>query len=276
MKRKDGKLVKNMDSIHKIMPFLMVNRTESEVYMTETFDITDLMKYIDKKNKNSENKITLFHAVIAAFSKTIYNRPLLNRFIAGKRYYDRNDISFGFIAKNKLTDNSEERIIILKVKENMKLDDITNFITKRVEKTRKENTNSINNTLGLVTMLPRPILSFIMWFFRKLDFYGLVPSFISDDDLNYSTVLISNLGSIKSDCCYHHLNNYGTNSIVATIGTIKEENKRKYVSIAFTADERIADGFYFAKSIKLLKQILENPIYLEKDLNEKVEIQNKK
>ena len=101
MKRKDGKLVKNIDSTHKIMPFLMSNRTEAEVYMTETFDITKLMEFIEEKNKVNENKITLFHAVIAAFSKTIYNRPLLNRFVAGKRFYDRYDISFGFIAKPK-------------------------------------------------------------------------------------------------------------------------------------------------------------------------------
>ena len=276
MKRKDGKLVKNIDSTHKIMPFLMANRTEAEVYMTETFDITKLMEFIEEKNKDNENKITLFHAVIAAFSKTIYNRPLLNRFVAGKRFYDRYDISFGFIAKNKFSDNSEERLVILKIKEDMKLQDITNSIIKKVQKTRKENTNEMNDTLGIVTWFPRPITSFIMWIFRKLDFYGLVPKSISDGDLNYATVLISNLGSIGCDSCYHHLNNYGTNSIVATIGTIKEVKNKKIVDISFTADERIADGFYFAKSIKLFKELLENPKYLEHVLNEKIEIQNKK
>ena len=93
-----------------------------------------------------------------------------------------------------------------------------------------------------------------MWIFRKLDYYGLVPKSISDTDPNYSTVLLSNLGSIKTNCCYHHLNNYGTNSVVSTIGVIKEKNvldkqgkvkTRKYVDISFTLDERIADGIYF-------------------------------
>lgn len=104
--RKDGMRVTNLDAVHKIMPHLMENRCNAEVYSYETIDVTDLLKYLDKLNKNSEQKITLFHAVVTAIAKTIYNRPLLNRFVAGKRFYDRNYISISFVAKNKLEDNA--------------------------------------------------------------------------------------------------------------------------------------------------------------------------
>ena len=124
--RKDGMRVTNLDAVHKIMPHLMENRCNAEVYSYETIDVTDLLKYLDKLNKNSEQKITLFHAVVTAIAKTIYNRPLLNRFIAGKRFYDRNYISISFVAKNKLEDNAEERLIILKTNYNMNLFDISN------------------------------------------------------------------------------------------------------------------------------------------------------
>lgn len=283
--RKDGMRVTNLDAVHKIMPHLMENRCNAEVYSYETIDVTDILKYLDKVNKNSEQKITLFHAVVTAIAKTIYNRPLLNRFVAGKRFYDRNYISISFVAKNKLEDNAEERLIILKTNYNMNLFDISNKILTSVQKTRKENSNELNNTLSLVTMWPRCIINIIMWIFRKLDYYGLVPKSISDTDPNYSTVLLSNLGSIKANCCYHHLNNYGTNSVVSTIGVIKEKNvldkqgkvkTRKYVDISFTLDERIADGIYFAKSIRLLKYILENPKLLEDELSTKIEIEESK
>ena len=282
--RKDGIRVKNMDATHKIMPYIMKNRSDAEVYTTEKIDITKLMKYLDKINKTSEEKITLFHAVITAMAKTIYNKPLLNRFVAGRRFYDRNNISFSFIAKNKLEENAEERIVIIKTNYNMNLFDISNKIVNTVNQTRKENTNSMNDTLKLITSFPRCITNIIMWAFNKMDYYGIVPKSISDTDFNYTTVLLSNLGSIKCDCCYHHLNNYGTNSIVSTIGVIKEEKvltpkgketTKKYVDISFTLDERIADGFYFAKSIKLFKYILENPILLEDELHTKVEISEK-
>ena len=283
--RKDGMRVTNLDAVHKIMPHLMENRCNAEVYSYETIDVTDLLKYLDKLNKNSEQKITLFHAVVTAIAKTIYNRPLLNRFIAGKRFYDRNYISISFVAKNKLEDNAEERLIILKTNYNMNLFDISNKILTSVQKTRKENSNELNNTLSLVTMWPRCIINIIMWIFRKLDYYGLVPKSISDTDPNYSTVLLSNLGSIKANCCYHHLNNYGTNSVVSTIGVIKEKNvlnkqgkvkTRKYVDISFTLDERIADGIYFAKSLRLLKYILEYTKLLEDELSTKIEIEESK
>ena len=283
--RKDGMRVTNLDAVHKIMPHLMENRCNAEVYSYETIDVTDLLKYLDKLNKNSEQKITLFHAVVTAIAKTIYNRPLLNRFVAGKRFYDRNYISISFVAKNKLEDNAEERLIILKTNYDMNLFDISNKILTSVQKTRKENSNELNNKLSLLTMLPRCIINIIMWIFRKLDYYGLVPKSISDTDPNYSTVLLSNLGSIKANCCYHHLNNYGTNSVVSTIGVIKEKNvldkqgkvkTRKYVDISFTLDERIADGIYFAKSIRLLKYILENPKLLEDELSTKIEIEESK
>ena len=280
--RKDGVRVKNLDSVHKIMPFLMKNRCEAEVYSIEKIDVTKLMEYLDKINDGKEKafKTTLFHTIITAIAKTIYNRPLLNRFIAGKRFYDRKEMSFSFVAKNKLEDDAEERLIILKVKDEMNLFDISDDILKIVSKTRNDKTNDMNDTLGFVTMFPRCITNFIMWAFRKLDYYGLVPNSISDTDPNYTTVLLSNLGSIKAECCYHHLNNYGTNSIVATIGVIHEEEVNgkihKFVNMAFTLDERIADGIYFAKSIKLLKYILENPELLEEKIATKVIVEDKK
>lgn len=276
---KKRKRVKDLDAVHKIMPYLMANRCEAEVYYVEEIDVTNLLKYIEKINVGLEKheRTTLFHAIITGVAKTIYNRPLLNRYISGKRFYDRKDISLSFVAKNKLEDHSEERLIILEAKSKMTLKDISQKILKVVSKTRQDNSNDMNDFLGIVTSAPRWLLSFIMWLFRKLDFYGLVPSFVSDGDPNYTTVLLSNLGSVKANCCYHHLNNYGTNSIVITVGVIhdKEVNGelRKYVNLGLTLDERIADGIYFAKSAKLLKHILENPELLEDTVETKYDLE---
>lgn len=270
--------VKNLDAVHKIMPYLMPNRCEAEVYVVEKVDVTKLMKYLEKINEGKEKheKATLFHAVIMAIAKTIYNRPLLNRYVSGKRFYDRKEMSFSFVAKNKIEDNAEERLITITGKDEMTLADLSELVLKIVSKTRKENTNDMNSVLGFITSFPRCIVSLIMWTFRKLDFYGMVPSFISDGDPSYTTVLLSNLGSIKSDCCYHHLNNYGTNSIMTTIGIVHEEDidgeKRQVMNIGITLDERIADGVYFVKSAKLLKYILENPELLKDKIATKVEM----
>jgi pyruvate/2-oxoglutarate dehydrogenase complex dihydrolipoamide acyltransferase (E2) component len=50
-----------------------------------------------------------------------------------------------------------------------------------------------------------------------------------------------------------------------------KEEIRKIVEFGVNIDERIADGYYFAKSIKLLEYILNNPKLLEDNINEKIE-----
>ena len=64
---------------------------------------------------------------------------------------------------------------------------------------------------------------------------------------------------------------------MVTIGTLHKEEVlmddgtkqiRDIVSVGATLDERIADGFYFGRSLKLIKYIFENPEILEKPLNE--------
>ena len=47
---------------------------------------------------------------------------------------------------------------------------------------------------------------------------------------------------------------------------------RKLCEFGVNLDERIGDGFYFLKSIKLLQYIFDNPELLEGDANEKIEI----
>ena len=46
---------------------------------------------------------------------------------------------------------------------------------------------------------------------------------------------------------------------------------RMSVDLGMTIDERIADGYYYAKTMRLLKTLLENPRLLEKPLSEEVE-----
>jgi chloramphenicol O-acetyltransferase len=107
-----------------------------------------------------------------------------------------------------------------------------------------------------------------------MDKKGINPKALTDGDTNYSTVIFSNLGSIKSNSCYHHLSEYGTNSIIITIGTIREEKGRRVVDMTFTLDERIADGFYFAKSVNMAQEVMLNPELLTKELGQKINFED--
>ena len=48
---------------------------------------------------------------------------------------------------------------------------------------------------------------------------------------------------------------------------------RDVMNIGVTLDERIADGFYFARSLKLIKHIFKNPYLLDKTLGEEIDFE---
>ncbi|MBQ2898073.1 MAG: 2-oxo acid dehydrogenase subunit E2 [Clostridia bacterium] len=282
--RYDAKRVRDIDGLHFYMAYLMPKRTDAEVYINEKLDITELLKYIEEKNASGIRKVTMFHCMIAAVARTIKMRPLLNRYISGKHYYDRNEISMGFTIKKKFTDHAEETLMIYKPKNEENLVAITDRLTPKVKEAKKESDNgqNVDDILNIVKKLPKPIMHIFMAVMRFMDNNGLMPKSFSSVDTNYCTVLLSNLGSIKCDAVYHHLNNFGTNGIVITIGEIHkevmlDENNnpviRDVVNIGATLDERIADGFYFARSLKLIKHLFKNPYLLDKTLGEEIDFE---
>jgi len=156
----------------------------------------------------------------------------------------------------------------MKVKPEMTIKEISSIILGDVKKAKDTGTNDLDKMMGFVGKLPRFVLSFFFWLLNVLDYFGIMPEAIMKGDPNYTTVLISNLGSIGAGAPYHHLSNYGTNSIMVTIGTIEKVGKKDMVDVTFNIDERIADGFYFAKSLRYTKYVFEHPEVLEKAIQE--------
>lgn len=284
--RKDAKKVRNLDGLHNVMIDIKPERCDSDVYMNKEIDVTKLIKYVEKyKEEHPDDKITYFHAFAMAFAKTIYNKPLLNRFVANRTFYDRNDVIIAFVAKIAFEEDSEEVMINIKVDKDDNIFTLRDKITKRVAKIRnskkgekKENTNNIVDVVGKLPKLIRMIVTGTLKF---LDKHGWLPEFITKDNLYYSSVILSNLGNFKIGSIYHNIVNFGTSSIIATMGmihkskVIDKDGKEKIIDVCdfgVNMDERIADGYYFAKSIKVLEYILDNPELLEDRADARIEI----
>ncbi len=278
--RRDGRWVREVTGLQCVMTNLLPNRTDCEVCLQDKIDATELVQYLERKNaSHPEYKTTLFHCILTAIAKMIYERPFLNRFIQGRRTYERYDISLSFVAKRRFADGAEESLMVLTPAAEDTLDDISRRIVGDTAEMRKSEhaTGGIDATMDVFKKIPRLLLMFVIRVIRWLDFWGLVPRSLTDGDPNYTTVLLSNLGSIKCPAVYHHLNNYGTNSFMVTIGTLHKEELimpdgskqiRDVVDFAATLDERIADGFYFARSLKLLRHICAHPEMLDLPIGE--------
>ena len=276
----DARLIRDVSGLSTIMFHIMPKRTESEVYLNDRIDATELVKFIEEKNAQHPNyKTTLFHCLVLAVARMINERPKMNRYIQGRRLYERDEISLSFLAKRRFADDAEEAFMMLVPKESDTIDTVSHQIYGDLTEIRKHehSTGGMDATVDSFAKIPRLLLMLVVRVIRWLDFWGLVPNALKDGDSNFSTVLFSNLGSIKGPAVYHHLNNYGTNSIMITVGTLHKEELimpdgtkqiRDVLEFGATLDERIADGFYFVRSLRLVKYIFAHPELLDRPFNE--------
>ena len=222
-----------------------------------------------------------------AFGKVIYNKPLLNRFIINSTYYDRNEVVLAFVAKIAFEENSEEIMINIPIEKDDNIFTVRDKISSRVEKVRNTKTSTddkrsgTNNIVDVVGHFPKFLRKAVVGILKSFDKHDLLPKDIMEDNLYYSTAILSNLGNLGIGSIYHHLTDFGTSSILATMGKIHKETivdekgKTKVIDVCdfgVNLDERIADGFYFAKSLLLLEYILKNPELLEGRADDKIEI----
>ena len=277
--RRDGHWVR-APGLQTIMGYLWPKRTDCEVYINDKVDATELLKYLERKNaEHPEYKTTIFHAAIVAMARMVKERPMMNRFIQGYRMYERDEITISFVAKRRFADGADEALMVLVPKDEDTLDTVSRKIVGDVRETRKSETSTggVDALLDKLAKLPRFLLMIIVRVVRWLDFWGINPKALTEGDPNYTTILTSNLGSIQTPSVYHHLNNYGTNSIMITVGTLHKEELlmpdgtkeiRDVVDYGATLDERIADGFYFARSMKLMKHVFAHPELLDRPIGE--------
>ncbi len=277
--RRDAKWIK-MPAMLRLMTYLK-DRQDAYVYINRKFDVTDLVQYMKEKKKDN-NDLTFFHAFSIAIAKVIYNKPKLNRYIINHNCYQRNDVILTFTAKVDYSDDAKEVMSLIKVEEQDNIFTISNKIKEKVENFRKKKLqNSSDDSLDSLDKLPSWILKFFVApIFKWMDRHDLLPKSLNDDLLYNSTVILSNLGSIKCGAIHHNITNFGTNSIILTIGDIHKEQVvmpngkveiRDIVEFGINLDERIADGVYFSKAVNLLDYILKHPESLERDANETIE-----
>lgn len=281
--RKDAKRVRNLTGMAQICIDLKPDRCDSDVYINQKMDVTNLVKYIEKRKKEKD-EISYFHAFVTAIGKTFYNRPKLNRFVANRHIYEHDDIVVSFVAKVTFDDKSEELMIMVPIEENDNIDSISKKIKNKVDSVRNKTSKKegANNAIDILGKLPNIVRIPIIGIFKWCDKKGILPSSLIKDNLYYSSIIVSNLGSIKCGAIYHNITNFGSCSSLATMGEIKSEEVinesgkkevKKICEFGINFDERIADGYYFAKSVKLLQYIFDNPSLLEEKASKKIKIE---
>ena len=245
--RKDGVLLRNLDGMHFITPIIYPNRCDNEAYISETIDLTNMNAYLQKKNAQSADfPYTMFHIIVAALIKTITLRPKMNRFIANKNFYQRNGVSASFVVKKQFADEAAEALAVVRGKDESTLDTIHEDLRHQIMDCKDmTKTDTSTDFMDIFNRMPRWLGKFIVWILTRLDVHGWIPASIIETDPYYCTVVI-----FKPDGSYE---------------------MHEMLDLGLTIDERLADGYYYSKTIKLLRKLLENPELLETPANQEIE-----
>ncbi|MBO5321388.1 MAG: 2-oxo acid dehydrogenase subunit E2 [Clostridia bacterium] len=267
--RADGKKLKHVDPMYKIVPHIMTKRYDSMNMITIDIPYEPMQNYINAKRKEG---IPMSHmaVLIAAYLRTCAQYPALNRFIMNKKVYARNEYCISMVVLTPGTDGEE-------TESKMYFDpadtvfDVNNKINDFVEANRNApKDNGLEKFMNAILSVPG-LLTVGVSFLKMLDKLGLLPKSIIDISPFHNSLVISNLISIRTNHIYHHVYEFGTTGIIITMGNLREVPKRKGGEIVFektmplgvVMDERICSGYYFARAFRVMQRYLKNPELLE-------------
>ena len=271
--RRDGYRVRDINGFQYVLFDFKPGRCDSAVYMNVDIDVTEFVKFMKKLKKDNPG-LTFYHGLVNVMAKTLYSRPFMNRFVADRKMYMHKDVSLASTIKEEFEDGSVECLMVIPVKENDTLLDISKITKEKVDKIRHKQKSDIDGTADLIGKIPQFIRVPLIGILKYLDRKGWLPKSLMDDNIYYSSAILSNLGTFKTNGIYHNLTNFGTASSLITFGEIRkdEDSNKYYMNFGATIDERIADGFYFCKALKLIEYIFAHPEVLLEPAGKKVSI----
>ena len=269
--RRDGERINAGQDLTALFPYMFKRRCESVIYFSQDIDMEPMLAYIEKRKAEGAD-LGFFPLFIAALVRVLFERDRLNRFIIGRRLYQRDYVDISTVAKRQMTDDGEESLIRLRFRKADGFREILQKLRGEVKTAKGDEPLADDDFFSFFTRLPRFALRAVVSVLEWMDFYWGVPKDIANVDPMRASAFVANMGSIGIDANYHHLYEWGTCSLFVNIGRIQKKPvvleddtivARNMVQLCVTMDERITDGYYSARSFDLLKHYLTHPEEIE-------------
>jgi hypothetical protein len=270
--RYDGRLLRSLDPLYLMIPYIMRTRVDSQNYFEDRIDVSALEEWLRAQRAAGRN-VSFLHFFIAAYVRTISQRPRLNRFVAGRRIYARNEILVSFALKKRLNEDSPETVVKLPFSPTATVHEVARAVEAAVAANKGASSkNEADVTARLFTLLPGLLIRFAVWFLAWLDVHGLMPRALHRVSPFHTSVFVTDLGSLGIRPIYHHLYEFGTTSLFLAFGAKERERAldegggvvlRKTVGLKVVADERICDGYDYVAAFKYFTRLFRHPEELE-------------
>ena len=267
--RKEGRLLRSLPGFSKFIPYIMPQRNDRYLHYEESFEVTALDRMLRKLRVEGYKGIGILHFLIAAYIRGLSRMPGVNRFIAGRRIYARDNIEVVMTVKRALSiDATETTIKVVFEPTDTILDVYRKMIEKIDEIKSSDENNGTEDVADTIARLPRFLIRFALTVLRVMDYFGWIPKSLLDVSPFHGSMIITDLGSLRIGPIYHHIYNFGTLPCFIAFGAKRhayELNRRgemvdkKYVDCKFVLDEGIVDGHYWAQFLLAYRYMFEHP-----------------
>ena len=266
--RADGKKVKNLDPIQRLMPHIMPTRADAQNSTSYDVPCEPLDEFIKKEYEKGE-KYNYMHILIAAIVRGTALYPRINRFICNGRIYARNCIQISFLVKKALSQDAADATIKIDFTGHESLPEIRDKINEVIAKNVAsiDSKNDTDTMARIFSIVPNFLIGAMIGLLKFADLHGLLPKSVLDLLPFHCTAFVTNLKSLKGPSIYHHVYNFGNTGMFFAMG--KESKKPvvrggeivvgKLMPLRIVTDERFCDGFYFVNAFKQLMALLADP-----------------
>ncbi len=271
--RPDGRLIKNIPPMTKIIPFMMPTRNQSSNLIFDSVEITEMQKYIREKRRQGLKHFGINHVFLAAYIRCCNECPGVNRFLSGQRIYHRYTIDVNMTIKKDMNTSAPDTAIKVIFNPDDTADEVYEKFDAAVQKVKDTPLDSGTDQLtDLLNFIPRLFLKFVIWFLKTLDYFSILPPELMHLSPFHGSMFITSMGSLGIPPIVHHLYDFGNVPVFIAFGRKRTEYEgqkdgsivqKKYVDYSVMTDERICDGFYYATVLKKLEALLAHPEKLD-------------
>ena len=272
--RKEGRLLRSIPGFSKFIPFIMPTRNDRLIHYEESFEVSALDRRLRKLRVDGYKGIGILHFIIAAYVRCVSMLPAVNRFIAGRRIYSRDDdIEVVMTVKRSLTIDATETTIKVHFAPTDTIFDVYRKMNEKIDEIKSsDDNNNTEDVADAFARLPRFLIRFALAIIRLMDYFGWLPQSIMDASPFHGSMIITDLGSLRIGPVYHHIYNFGTLPVFIAFGAKYHKYEinrhgqvedRKYIDTKLVLDEGIVDGHYYAQLLQAFRYLFAHPEVVE-------------
>ena len=271
--RREGRRLRTMDARRSVMPYFMRKRSESLSTLADSVEVSSIERWLLEKRAEGWAGLGFIHLLIAAYVRTVSMRPAINRFVAARRVYARNEIEVIMNVKRSSSSEAAETSVKVAFSPTDTVFDVYRRLSEAIDGVRADVIVSESERVASsLARLPRPLLRLVTAVLRIMDWFDWLPRSWLDESPFHGSLLVVDMGSLGTMPVEAAIPEFGDIPCAVSFGAKRKVleptedgrcTERRYVDYRFTCDGRIADSYYYASALKCLKYFMKNPAHLE-------------